>query len=203
MAIMSILGLYNYDNTIFDGLHLPTASDITNDAEKVANPWVPDKNDFIAYLCMNLAELELVYASPVMKQMIAIWSAAHFNEWVGLYNTLLYKYNPIWNKDGIFTEERTLDTTGSGKSTGDGEVLDDVTGYDTNAYSPNTRSTSKNSANTDTTGTEKEKIVRTEGGNIGVTKTTEMIKDQREIVQFNLYDFITNQFKNQFCVMVY
>ena len=234
MATMSILGLYEYDNTIFDNLNLPTAADITTDAEKVANPWIPDKSDFIAYLCMNLAELELVYPSAsIMKQMIGIWSKAHHPEWVQLYNTMLYKYNPIWNKDGTWKETRDLDgkndrtagltvtdtrTYTNLKDVQTGAVEHDVTGYDSNTYSPDTRDKYNDLTNTRNgedknvqtiQGTDKYytedngTITREEGGNIGVTTTQAMINEQREIVQFNLYDYITNSFKTTFCILIY
>lgn len=233
MATLSILGLYNYDQTIFDGLTLPGLADITSEAEKVADPWVPDKNDFIAYLCMQLAELSLVYASgPIMSTMITVWSAAHRYEWVQLYNTMLYKYNPIWNKDGTVTETRQLKGSDNRKpnlQTVDdfsvydmetehtGDVKNNVTGYDANTYSPNTQTEqdTKDTQNGRTqssrveTGSdnrdisESETVTRTESGNIGVTMTQEMIRQQREIVKFNLYEYITQEFKNQFCIMVY
>lgn len=251
MATMSILGLYNYDNTIFDGLTLPTAADITNEAEKVSNPWVPNKQDFISYLIMQAAEMELVYASaPVMATMITVWSAAHSYEWKQLYNTMLYKYNPIWNKDGLWKETRDLDgknertanldttdtrtytnltdehTLTNLTNTQTGAIEHDVTGFDVNSYSPNTRDNYNQLKNVGTgseknvrngedkniekiTGTDKYytedngTITREESGNIGVTMTQEMIQRQREIVQFNLYDYIARQFIKQFCLMVY
>lgn len=234
MATLSILGLYNYDNTIFDGLTLPTVADITNEADKVSNPWVPDKAEFISYLMMQAAELELVYASaPVMATMITVWSAAHSYEWKQLYNTMLYKYNPIWNKDGLWKETRDLDgkndrtanleitdtrTYTNLKDVQTGSVEHDVTGFDVNTYSPNTRDTMKDVTNTRNgedknvqkiTGTDKYytedngTITREESGNIGVTMTQEMIQRQREIVQFNLYDYIARQFILQFCIQVY
>ena len=285
MAMLSILGMYEAYPTLFDGLILPTQADITNDAEKVSNPWVPNKTDFVNYICMELAEMGLVYASaPVMASMIAIWSKVHLPEWIQLYNTLLYKYNPIWNKDGLYIETRDLD--GKNERTADlkttdtrtytnlndirtytnltdthtlnnltdthtlnnlaneqtGSVEHDVTAYDVNAYSPDKRDVYKNVKNTGTgsetnvgTGSETNTrsgedklsrngedknvqdvggtdkyytedngtITREESGNIGVTTTQAMIKEQREIVQFNLYDYMLQQFKRQFCVMIY
>lgn len=267
-AWISILGLYEYDPTIFDGLILPTAADITTDAEKVANPWVPDKQDFINYICMELAEVGLVYGSaPVMASMIAVWSKVHIHEWIELYNTLLYKYNPIWNVDGIEKEthdldgknERTanLDTTDTRtytnlqdqrtyknltdehsltnlKNVRTGSVQHDVTGYDSNSYSADTKDTYNDITDTgngsektvrngtDTnvrsgedkniqkiTGTDKYytedngTITKERSGNIGVTMTQAMIREQREIVQFNLYEYMLQSFKKQFCIMVY
>lgn len=40
-------------------------------------------------------------------------------------------------------------------------------------------------------------------GNIGVTTTQELIKEQRQIERFNIYDFIIEDFKMRFCVLVY
>lgn len=44
---------------------------------------------------------------------------------------------------------------------------------------------------------------RTEQGNIGVTTTQQMIQEERDISLFDLVDHITQDFKEQFCVMVY
>lgn len=213
MALLSILGLYNYDPTIFDGLTLPGLDDITNEAEKVSDPWVPDKSDFISYLCMQLAELSLVYASaPIISTMITVWSAAHRNEWVQLYNTMLYKYNPIWNKDGKWVETHNLTikddySVTNMKTEHGGDVKQNVTGYDANTYSPNTQQVidtdDTTNGKTNNTRTDTGTLTREESGNIGVTMTQEMIQRQRDIVKFNLYEYITQEFKEQFCVMVY
>lgn len=40
-------------------------------------------------------------------------------------------------------------------------------------------------------------------GNIGVTTTQQMIREQREIVQFNIYDYIARAFVEFFCILVY
>lgn len=40
-------------------------------------------------------------------------------------------------------------------------------------------------------------------GNIGVTTTQQMIMQQRDIVKFNIYDYIVGQFKENFCVMIW
>ena len=46
-------------------------------------------------------------------------------------------------------------------------------------------------------------ITTTRTGNIGVTSTQSLIKEQRDIVQFNIMDYIINDFKNRFCLLVY
>ena len=74
----------------------------------------------------------------------------------------------------------------------------------------NTTNASQNS--TDDTG---RKLSRTEDvtestehsvrayGNIGVTTTQQMLQSERDIVQFNIYDFIADSFKNEFCLLIY
>lgn len=40
-------------------------------------------------------------------------------------------------------------------------------------------------------------------GNIGVTTTQKMIEEQRAVVKFNIYDYIIEDFKSEFCILVY
>lgn len=40
-------------------------------------------------------------------------------------------------------------------------------------------------------------------GNQGVTMTQDMIQKERDVAQFSLYEYISNSFKNRFCLMVY
>ena len=44
---------------------------------------------------------------------------------------------------------------------------------------------------------------RIEQGNIGVTTTQEMIKREREVSMFDIIDTITQEFKKEFCLLVY
>lgn len=292
-AWISILGLYNVYPDIFDDLILPRPEDVANDRIEYIDPIEPlDKDLLINHILMELAELGLVYSDPVvLRHMIGIWSRVEKSNWLGLWETLLYKYNPIWNKDGTIVEDRgverrgeksgsrtnshtvtdtgtitdaheggvenTISNTGtitddgsresSGSSSNQKSVDHNVTGYDTNAYSPNTQdvedgnttttesgsqdnirsldtrqqingedsatdvrtlNTSKATEGSEseaetTSGTESEQYHRREFGNIGVTMTQDMIAKQREIVRFNMYRYITESFKERFCIMVY
>ena len=46
-------------------------------------------------------------------------------------------------------------------------------------------------------------ITRTEQGNIGLTSTQQLILEQREVVKFNILDYIINEFRDRFCLKVY
>lgn len=40
-------------------------------------------------------------------------------------------------------------------------------------------------------------------GNIGITSNQEMLRQEREIALFDIFEFIINDFKNEFCLMIY
>lgn len=214
--LASIQAIYRYDNTVFQGLRVPQLRDIVNVRDMIDNPPILNKDTLIANIILNCAELSLVYPDPdTIREAVTLWTNINYPKWCELYSTMLYKYNPIWNKDGSYTDERVLSrkdngtANSSGSSSVDGDLRHNVTGYDTNAYSPNTQETTENSSGYTSQGAtadnraETEKTVHTEQGNIGVTTTQAMIIEQRNVVEFNLYDYITQDFKRNFCVMVY
>lgn len=206
--MLSILSLYKFDPSIFDGLELPTPDQIPADAELIDNPPELDRETLIWRICFNLAELSLVYSDPeIMRDAIRVWAATRYYTWLRMYETLLYKYNPIWNKDGSYTETRSLQTQqqSSGSAQSSGSYSHDVTGFDRNSYAPDTqdRSTGQSAQNASGSGSEAETITRREYGNIGVTMTQDMIERQRAVVEFNLYDYIVQDFKREFCIQIY
>lgn len=227
-AMLSILALYKYDPTIFDGLTLPEVSELNPSAELISPIDPLDKDLLIGNILSELAELSLVYTDPdTLRPMIEIWSRLSHRVWLQLWETLLYKYNPIWNKDGKITETRELtkdgyedgtqddSTSSSSHSSYNSTLNNNVTGYDTNSYAPNTQDVGNGSNSASASGSldrdtysqyhhdETDEYTRIEQGNIGVTTTQQMLKEQREVVEFNIYHYITESFKERFCVMVY
>ena len=71
----------------------------------------------------------------------------------------------------------------------------------TDAHTGTITDTDTGTINHDTTDTGS--ITTTRQGNIGVTSTQSLIKEQRDVVQFNIMDYIINDFKNRFCLLVY
>lgn len=92
-ANLSLMGMYEYDNTILDFFHYP-------------DKWeTVDKDVFVNKLLLDTAELEVLYPDAnIFKTAIKYWSAAEVQNWNKLYDTTVLKYNPIWNKDGTVTE---------------------------------------------------------------------------------------------------
>lgn len=210
-STLSLLGLYNYDNSILDDLALPEELEESRDT-------ITDN------LLFETSEMEILYPDPVvLKAAIRVWSQKSLPVWQELYDTTQYEYNPIWNKDGTFSETETrnlagLETrnlTGGSQDSGSGSSTAeyDVYGYnsetaaheskttDSNTYSRTSSSTQGGTINQTDTGTVTR--ARTEQGNIGITSTQELIEKQRAVVEFNIMDRIIADFKQRFCLMVY
>ena len=84
-VLLSVLGLYQMDNTIFDSMQLPAGLD----RETVIDGIIQD--------CM---ELEILYPNPeALKTMIGIWSKRELPTWNRVYNAEHAEYNPIENYD--------------------------------------------------------------------------------------------------------
>ena len=91
---LSIMGMYEYDNSLFDGLDVPTYTDKNNVVHVV------DKNAVINSILLNCAELEILYSNfDSMKLAIGVWSAAEQDTWKKMYATVMMEYNPLWNVD--------------------------------------------------------------------------------------------------------
>lgn len=232
-ATLSILGLYNYDNSIFEKLNVPDHI---------------SKLDVVNNILFECAELELLYSDPdTMKTAIGIWSNIHLPTWQALQETLEYEYNPIWNVDGTETETHnltnehkktgtdtqansgtdTITNSGNDVSTDSGTDTDtkSVSGFNSSTFVNSDKIQTQHGKSTtlahglqtqtahgkqeqttyNSTDTIKDtgSITKLRQGNIGVTKTQDLIESQRKVVNFNVTDVITKEFKRKFCLLVY
>lgn len=208
---ISVLGLYNYDNDIFENMAVP---------ENV------DKTLLVDTILTECAELELLYPnSDFFKSAVATWSLKELSVW--------NKLNELWSVDGLDSEydyRRTRTPNLSHSKTGydteaptgtitdtatnNNTTTDSVSAYNSSSFenreqsvsnggNSNVRSfqnyenrTTYNSTNAET-GTET--IVET-----GHKKPiAEIIKEASEIAINNIYDYITESFKERFCLMIY
>ena len=107
-AMITPLTMYNIDNTIFDGIVLPDyhfPRSIEYDDLFLKEGWTLDKNVLIDNILMETAELNVIYTDPeFFKFAITRWANKEYPVWRALYETLFYRYNPIWNKDGTIKE---------------------------------------------------------------------------------------------------
>ena len=93
-----MIGAYNYDNTIFDGLKIPDKI-ITKGFEDLFQEMPTlDKKVLINNLLIELGELSLKHTNiEFLKFEITTWSEKNYYNWCQLYETTFYKYNPLWN----------------------------------------------------------------------------------------------------------
>lgn len=202
---LSFLGLYNWDNTIFNDMTLP--DDFTQD----------DKEIIVNNLLMESAELEVLYPDPdFMKQAITAWSAKEVISWNRLYKAMIAKYDPIENynrKEETDTQNRgSMVNSGTDRNdrTGQFQTTDSITSFDNNNFQPHDLSVETVGDNTsitygrtvtDNTGS---KIKSEIHGNIGVTTSQQMLEQEIEVTpKINIYNIIINSFIQRFCLLVY
>ena len=200
---LSVMGLYNYDETIFDNMALPSTDHL-------------NKETLIQNILVECSELEILYTDPaVFKMIVKYWSESRVHVWQKLADTMDYEYNPIWNKDVKDTEyiKRTKDESTTyadqASSTTSGTNTNKGVAYNTNELENREQDqTSGSMSSTDNSTTrdagyndeDREYISQ---GNQGITSTQQLIKEEREVSLFSLYDIIISEFKTRFCLLVY
>jgi hypothetical protein len=221
-ATLSIIGLYNHDESIFDNLSLPDGVDTDTVKDSIL---------------MECAELELLYPDfDFMKNAIGVWCAKEMPFWEKVREMETAEYNPIENYDRYDTEVENTDrahdrnannvVSGTTKTTGKDISVDNgydrnmVAGYNSENLTVNgeTRSNNTSNANTESDtkgqtaqlntekGKENENRVKSlhSHGNIGVTTVAQMMSEMIKVLpEVNTVAVIVNSFKQRFCLMVY
>lgn len=212
----SIAGAYEWDETILDGITLPTAPTVEYEGMVMADYPVLNHDDLVWRILHDCGELELLYLDmDFLRADIIAWGRQKAPIWQKLYNTICLKYNPIWNKDGWIDRNQSghhsRATYGSENTTSSGSssLTHDVAGFNSETYVHGYRDTGSSSGSEGTTrnGTDNGNTSGSETvyerGNIGVTMTQTMLDSERQTALYDLYEVITNAFKKEFCIMVY
>lgn len=232
-GILTLQGMYDYDNTIFDNIVIPTGM---------------EKDTLVSTILMMGGENEIRYPSyPLLTNRINLFFKMHKIEFQKIWDTENFEYNPIHNYDR--TEMETIDlqqninkqfdqsdtNTVSSESASDENVTSTTTpnltneqkvsAFNSTGYLPKEQTTQTGTnaiTSTDhVTGEQSGKSVRdnmytddtdrkdntnrklTASGNIGVMSTQEMIKQEREISDFSTYYYIASKFENEITIPVY
>ena len=226
-ATLDLLGIYRIDNTVLDLLEVPEDGDGNEliDKDTLKDNLLMDTAE-MEILYPDASFLKLAIGSWSKKQ-VPIWSELYAStqyEYNPIWNV---DGTVVEERDLAGTDYRTDDHTTERthddqmERTHDDTVTTDVStyGYNSSTAAPTDKSeaahdgtitdahtgtitdTDTGTINHDTTDTGS--ITTTRTGNIGVTSTQSLIKEQREVVQFNIMDYIINDFKNRFCLLVY
>lgn len=207
-AKFSILGMYNYDPTVFDELVVP---------EGVS------RSTLIHTILYKCADLSLVYTEPeTLAEIIGLWSMDRAENWRRMALALTEEYNPLHNYDR--TEEWSESEAASGATSGKEtsatvkpatvEQRGKVAGFDVNSQAamvPNSETeTVSDAGSLETVRSASDKTQRDNlrkgraYGNIGVTTSMQMLREEVAGRQkYALYDIIADDFKREFCICIY
>ena len=197
-ATLTILGLYQWDPTIFDNMQLPAAI---------------DRNTLIGNIVLECAGLEITLPNAeIFKSMLTTWSNSRIDAWSKMVTALQSQYNALHNYDR--TETHTdkwsndstknmvqssggSDTTTTKTAAFDGDSLA-TAGENKTAYggTANTTNTDKDSGTRDYT-------IKAYG-NIGVTTSQQMLESEMQLRgKYDIYSIIVSEFRDKFCILIY
>ena len=179
---LSLLGLYNWDTTIFDGLKLPKEL---------------DKDELINNLLLELAELTILYTdSDFLKQAISSWSNIRLHTWERIARVLYEDYDPFINikRDEVRTilQERDLkgtDLSNTSVNAWETEIPQEQNSIDSNRTDTGTIKTTEH--------------FHVEGDSAITDAQDVMEKEIKARVKYYLYRIIIDEFRQRFCLLIY
>lgn len=192
-AMINTMALYHWDNTLFDGMQLPESL---------------SRDDVVAAILEETCDFPVIYTDlETLRFSINKWSAHRSPIWQHFIDTTEYEYNPIENYNRVEAEDTTATQAGTGSMarSGTDTTTDKVSAYNDSDFSNREQSaTLFGSTNTETRGftdtLDKDVTIH---GNIGVMSTQDMIKQEREIADFDIIDIIVSEYKTKYCILKY
>ena len=193
-ATLTLIGLYNEDNTIFDLFTVPTEI---------------NKETLINNILLRSGEFEVLYPDPeFMKLSIGNFASAWqptFERWV---NALALEYNPLENYDRKedWTDTRNGHNSGTTSGTTSNTLTNKVSAYDagddltTRGQDVNYGADSSSSSGESHEGAKHDGRIH---GNISVTTSQQMLLSELDLGYWNVYEKITDLFLTHFVIPVY
>ena len=217
---ISVLGMIDWDSHLLAGLDQSLPDGVS---------W----EDVQLNIIQECADLEVVISNPeILKRLITSWGKRKARAWDRYYKAISTTYDPLDNYDRTETEtvnESGNDgrETGYTSSSADEEAntrtpnltsTNETSAYNVTTYQPKDRNTqggtegfagSRNnstSSDTETSGNYQRAIGRSirSRGNIGVTSSQDMLNQELDVTErLDIYAVITQDFKREFCLLVY
>lgn len=222
-ANLTLWGLMQWDDTIFDGIALPDGYSF-------------NVYDLVNEIMLECSELEIVYPDPeFMKKAINTWSRTRLHSWERYVKIMEAEYSPIENtdrhetrsvnRDENETGENTLDDktenvyNGHSQSENNNRQENKVSAYDSDSYANSSRldndtlndvsmseqNTNKRGTKNNTSRNNREQVLENvhAHGNIGVTTNQAMMTEEVNFWKWDIYKQIAVEFRTKFCVAVY
>lgn len=220
-ATLSILGLYQYSPDVFDLFKLPVGVSL----DSVRDNILMELSELeLLYPSGTFMKTAIgIWSSkqlPVWEKLYATTKL----EYNPIHN---YDRTEEWTEEetGNRNESRTQSQESNGESRGTVQnsgadtVKNDVSAFNETAYTPKELQTTTLGTENTSSGTAKQTTDITDDmdenssrnntrtgrtfGNIGVTTTQQMIEAERAVVKFNIVDYIVEDFKRRFCLLIY
>lgn len=174
---LTIVGLYNYNNELFDNMQLPDGY---------------DKDRLILTILERCGDFTVLYPNyDFMKMMIGVWSLNCRYMFQTLLDTVNAKYDPIENYD------RYSDITRIGRNTASGTTTDSQTSFNSDTFKDTNQQINTGSDDVNET------VSDHTHGNIGIRSAQELLTQSRELAMFDLYETIAKDFSRKFCIELY
>lgn len=193
-AKLTLIGLYNYDNTIFDLLNVPEGL---------------TKDTLVNNILLRSSEFEVLYPDPdFMKSAIGDFSNAWqptFERWV---NALSLEYNPLENYDRKedWTDTRNGHNSGTTSGRTNSTTTNKVSAYDAGDDLTTHDQDILVGADSSSSSGESHEGAKHDGrvhGNIGVTTSQQMLMSELDLGYWNIYEKITDLFLTHFVIPIY
>lgn len=214
MARITLYGFYQYDNTLFDDVVLPSGM---------------DRKILVADIMRTSGDLYTYHQVPEqLKRNITFWFARRLFDFERMFKALRAEYSPIENYDriediirdyqnsGRDKETSTLGSSTTSTHTGNDSAEMQVSAYNEEEYTNRDKETQNYNTSTETKGSGSDTTTtdyglrRTETektrihGNIGVTTAQQMIMEEMKLrAQYEIYRIITMEFEREFLVQIY
>lgn len=192
-AKLTLIGLYNYDSTIFDGLQLPDYF---------------DKETLVNTILLAGGEFGALYPNNTfMKQAISLWSAKNQRYFEKMAELMQAEYAPLenYNRQEKWTDKGSGSSESSYNNTSNSTGETKVSAFNSDEYENRDKSIDNSSDGGNSSGTSEYNNIR-EGyarGNIGVMSSQDMWLQQLGIIDLSPYDIIAGDFINEFCIKIY
>ena len=227
---ITMIGLYNYDNSLFDKLTLPEGI---------------EKEDFINSFLLKYGECPVIYTNwDFMQFALGVWGKKWYHSIERIIYAFKEEYNPLHNFDRHeeYTDTEDIDRANTAHAEGSAETESEnnenssntegvttgtentVSAYNENTYQPDnrsdtteeregsgTRSATGNVTESNTlhqTGTDNtDRELQHTGhlyGNIGVTESTTMLMHEKELREnYSIIDIVCDMLYREICIYVY
>ena len=220
-ATLSILGLYQYSPDVFDLFKLPEGVSLDSVRDNILMELAELE------LIYPSGEFMKTAIGIWSNKQLPVWEKLYATtklEYNPIHN---YDRTEEWTEKetGNRNESRTQSQESNGESSGTVQnsgvdtVKNDVSAFNETAYTPKELQTTTLGTENSSSGTAKQTTDITDDtdenssrnntrtgrtfGNIGVTTTQQMIEAERDVVKFNIVDYIVEEFKQRFCLLIY